>query len=145
MSLRGWTLCVASLLLAVFGASSALADDDPLADALRQVVAGNIAAYNREDVDATMSFIDTASPDYDSTKRETADLFKALDVTEELVDFKLIGHDDEFAVARVKIKSVAKAGSPFTNNVLDSIVIFHQENGAWKLWSEESLGVQPLP
>jgi len=29
----------------------------------------------------------------------------------------------------------------FVNNTIDAIVIFHLEKGAWKLWSEEILGV----
>jgi len=145
MSLRRWTLCAVGAALLGFGALPARADDTQLADALRAVVAGNIAAYNRDDVDATMSFIDTASPDYDPTKTEIAQQFKDLETNTELVDFKYIGHDDEFAVARVKTKVIAKGGSAFVNNVVDSIMIFHQQNGSWKLWSEKILGVQPLP
>jgi hypothetical protein len=34
------------------------------------------------------------------------------------------------------------AGSGFMNNVVHPIVIFHAENGAWKLWDEKVLGVQ---
>lgn len=142
MNIRAWTACCAALALLGLGGRSALADDAPLAAALRQVVAGNFAAYDREDVAGTMSFIDSKSPDYDTTKAALAAQFGDLDAKAELVSFTYIGHDDEFAVARVKAKTVGKAGSGFSDNTVDSIVIFHQENGAWKLWGEEILGVQ---
>ena len=43
---------------------------------------------------------------------------------------KVIDHGHLADEARVMLKSVAAAGSGFTNNVVDSIVIFHAENGA---------------
>ena len=89
-----------------------------------------------------MSFVDTKSPDYEGTKNELAADFKDFDLTTQLVSFILIGHDDEFAVARVKEKTTGKPQSGFADNTVDSMVIFHQENGAWKLWSQEILGVE---
>jgi hypothetical protein len=125
----------------VLCAATALADDAELAEALRQVVTGNLAAYDREDVDATMSFVHTKSPDYASTQAALPAQFQALDVTTELIDFTYIGHDDEFAVARIRAKTADGPGKTFTDNTVDAIVIFHQENGAWKLWGDEILGV----
>ena len=51
---------------------------------------------------------------------------------------------DEFAVARTKMKFTSPAGSSFNDHVLDSITVFHQEAGVWKIWSDEALGVQFL-
>ena len=138
MRLRVWAASMAALAVC---APPALADDAELAEALRQVVLGNLAAYDREDADATMSFVHTASPDYEPTKAALAAQFPALDVASELVDFTYIGHDDEFAVARVRVKTADGPGNDFTDNTVDAIVIFHQENGAWKLWGDEVLGV----
>ena len=142
MNARAWATSVALLGLSVFGPSAARADDDALTAALRQVVAGNIAAFNKEDADATMSYVDTDSPDYEMTKNELPGMFKDYDLTSELVSFTLIGHDDEFAVARVRQKTTGKTQSHFADNTVDSIMIFHQENGSWRLWSEEVLGVE---
>jgi hypothetical protein len=132
------------LVLLAFGAPAARATEDPLAGSLRQVVVGNLAAFNRKDVDATMSFVDTRSPDYDSTKDELVDDFKGYDLTAELVSFILSGHDDEFAVARVKTKTTAKPNSGFVGNTVDAIVVFHQENSAWKLWSQQVIDAKTL-
>jgi hypothetical protein len=148
MNIRAWTSAVAALGLAwlACGAMPARADDEALAAALRKVVEGNFAAYNKEDLAASMALIDTKSPDYETTKAALLSQFKDLDVTTELVSFTYIGHDDEFAVARIKAKTVGKPSSTFANNTVDAIVLFHQENGAWKLWGEDILGVQiPQP
>ena len=144
MNAREWATCVTLLALLAFSAPTARAADDPLAGALRQVVAGNLTAFNKKDLAATMGFVDTRSPDYESTQSELAAEFKDLDLTAELVGFTLIGHDDEFAVARVKTKTTAKPGSSFVNNTVDAITIFHQENGSWKLWSEQVVDAKML-
>ncbi|MGA8053580.1 MAG: hypothetical protein WCA12_06915 [Burkholderiales bacterium] len=145
MIARARIVCVAIATLLGFGAPPALADDAALEGALRQAVTGNFAAYDRKDADRSMGFIHSKSPNYEPTKNALANQFKALDVTTDLVDFKYIGHDDEFAVARVIAKTTGKPGTDFTNNVVDAIMIFHQENGQWKLWSEDILGVKLLP
>lgn len=141
MSARAWTTCFAALALFCFCAPAARAALGPLAAALREVMEGNLAAYNHKDVDASMRYVDSRSPDYASTKQAIEQQIKDLDVSTQLVAFDYIGHDDEFAVARAKVKSTGKPGTGFTDNTVDAIVIFHQENGAWKLWSEEVLGV----
>jgi hypothetical protein len=130
---------LAALMLVCAGTAPAHAQ---LAAGLREALYANLNAFNRKDVDATMGTIDSRSPDYAPTKQASETQFEALDVKSEIVAFDYIGHDDEFAVARVKVKTTGKPGSDFTNNTVDSIMIFHQEGGAWKLWSEDILGVQ---
>lgn len=133
---------VAALALLGFGVAPAYAQ---LAPALQYAWSQNLAAYNRKNVDETMRTIDSRSPDYETTKQAIEDQFKDLDVTASLVSFDYMGHDKEFAVARVKTKTTGKPGSGFADNVTDTIVLFHQENGTWKVWSEEILGVDILP
>ena len=146
MSSREWTTPVETLALLCLGAPLAsaaeVAGDDGLAAALRAPVAESIAAYGKKDAAGTLSRIDTRSPDYESTKLALDEQFKDLDVTAELVDFDYIGHDDEFAVARVKMKTTGKPKSGFADNTVDSIMIFHYQDGAWKIWTEKVLGVE---
>ena len=145
MNFSAWTTRVALVALLGFGASPAMAAD-PLAETLRKVVDDNAAAFNKEDLAATMSSVATKSPDYQTTKDDLTALFAAQDVKAEVVGFTYIGHDDEFALARVKTKSVASPKSAsFADNTIDSITVFHQENGVWKLWTEDVLGVELLP
>ena len=105
----------------------------------------NLRAYDAKDADGAMRSVHTRSPEYEPTRAAMAEQFRDLAVTATLVDFRYMGHDDEFAVARVKTKLVGPPGSDFTDNVTDSVVLFHQEGGTWKLWSDEVLGVQLDP
>ena len=140
MKARTWTLTAALGLLCLAGPAAA-----QLAPALEYVWGKNLEAFNKEDGAGVMATIDTRSPDFGPTSAALDALFKDRDQKAQLLDFVLMGHDDEFAVARVKTRTTDKPGSGFTNNVVDAIVVFHQENGDWKLWSEQILGVQILP
>ncbi|MBX3026860.1 hypothetical protein KF840_18280 [bacterium] len=148
MKARAWVARLAILALlggAAARPAAAFVMDGPLIQSLRQVMAGNFEAYNKKDINALMQGVDSRSPDYEPTKKAAEAQFKDLDVTTELVDFVPMGHDDEFAVARIKAKTTGKPGSGFTDNTVDAIVLFHQENGQWKLWSEDVLGVTIAP
>jgi hypothetical protein len=138
-----WTTGIATLFLLCGSAAPVFAFgmDGPLIPVLRDLVAGNITAYDNEDLDGSMKLIDTHSPDYESTKAALAEQFKDLDVKSELVSFEYIGHDDEFAYGRVKTKTTGQPGSGFVDNTVDALYIFHQESGTWKLWSEKILGI----
>lgn len=138
MTSRRWTLMAAGLALFCFNAIPARAQ---LAPALEYAWSLNLDAYNRKDVDGTMRTVDTRSPDYEATKQAIEEQFKTLDLKAELVKFDLMGHDDEFAVARVKTKTTGAPGSGFANNITDAIVLFHQQGGTWKLWSEKVIAV----
>jgi len=137
-------------VLGILGSATAVAgvagadDDEGLTRVLRQVVVDNLAAFNGEDVSATMQSIHSKSPEYTSMQQALPNQFSALDARTELVSFRYIGHDDEFAVARVKLKTVDESDEQFMANVLDTITIFHQEDGAWKYWSNHVLGVEPV-
>lgn len=122
-------------------AAAAGATDDKLAATLRGVVQDNLRAYDAEDADGAMRSVHTRSPQYEPTRAALPEQFQDLDVTAKLTDFRYMGHDDEFAVARVKIQVEGPSGSVFVNNTTDDIVLFHQEGGIWKLWTNEVLGV----
>jgi hypothetical protein len=137
------TFRVAVLLAATLGlAGAAKAAGSDLATTLKGTVEDNLRGYNAKDVDATLRSVHKSSPEYDSTKAALADQFREFDVKAELIDFRYMGHDDEFVVVRVKTRFAAPSGSGFNDNVVDSLVAFHQDGGVWKLWSDEVLGVQ---
>jgi hypothetical protein len=142
MSLKQIAFVTAILVLSVFGETASASDDEGLAPVLRQVVEQNLAAFNREDVAGTMNFIHTKSPEYSSTQAALPGEFEVLDARAELVGFHYIGHDDEFAVVRVKLKTVDQSEGPFAANIRDTITVFHQEDGVWKYWSDHILGVE---
>jgi hypothetical protein len=123
-------------------AVAAGAVDDELAATLRGVVEENLRAYDAEDARGVQRTMHTRSPEYSPTVTAVTRQLDDDDLTVRLVDFKYMGHDDEFAVARVKIKVEGPPGSVYVNNTTDNIVLFHQEGGTWKLWTDEILGVE---
>lgn len=137
-ALRPLALLAASL--AVPG--GALAVDAELDAKLRSAVEANLRGYNAEDAKATLAAVHEASPEYEPTKAVLEEQFRDFDITATLVDFRTMGHDDEFVVARVKTRFESPDGSGLNDNVVDSIMLFHQEGGVWKLWSDEILGVE---
>jgi hypothetical protein len=138
---------VLALLLGAIGVCAvggARADDEDLAGTLRKLLSKGLAAYDREDVEETMRYVHAKSPGYDETKAKLTEQFVLRDLSIQLVDFRFIGHDDEFAVARAHIKTVGLGGEPFMDNVTDMLTLFHQENGQWKFWSNHVIGVETL-
>lgn len=133
------SLALAAVLLGMTSAPAARADQ-ALASALEKLSKDQIAAFNREDAPATMSYAHTKSPSYDEAGTELASLFGGVDAKAEQVSFQYIGHDDEFATARVKVKVTAPGAEGFYANVVDTITIFHQEGGKWKVWDAYLIG-----
>lgn len=129
------------LTVALLGATPAMADDTKLATTLRGVMESHLRAYDAEDPAEAMRSVHSRSPQYRRTERALPEQFRDLDLTVQLTDFRYIGHDDEFAVARVKTRLVGAPGSGFADNLVDSMVLFHQEGGVWKVWDDEVLGV----
>src|SRR5215475_4809042 len=125
-----------ALAVALFAVAWAQATkaDDGLASALEKVSNDQIAAFNRKDVAATMSYAHTKSPTYEAAKETLTAEFKDSNPKAEQVSFQYIGHDDEFALARVKVKVTAPGTEGFEDNVVDTVTLFHQEGGSWKVW-----------
>jgi hypothetical protein len=141
MTMTDRTIVVLAALLGLAVGAGA-ADKNPLATTLQGVVEDHVRAYNARDVQGAMRDVHTQSPEYDSTKAAMEEQFRDLPVTAQLVDFKYMGHDDEFAVARMKLKIAGPPTSQFQNNVVDEVMLFHQQGGTWKLWSDDVLGVE---
>ena len=135
--MKTWMLALAALLLAT--AAAADSHDAALASALEKVSKDQIAAFNKEDAAGTLAFAYSKSPTYDTAKAELATLFAETNAKAEQVGFQYIGHDDEFALARVKVK-VTAADQGFQNNVVDALMIFHTEDGKWKVFDTHVLG-----
>ena len=132
-------LAPAALFFALTAAAAPHAEE-ALASALEKVSKDQIAAFNREDAAATMAYSHTKSPSYDEARTELGTLFGEIDAKAEQVSFQYIGHDDEFALTRVKVKVTAPGAEGFYDNVVDTIAIFHQEGGEWKVWDSYLVG-----
>ena len=142
MSMKRIASVAAILSLCVVGGTAGAGENNSLSEVFRQLVMQNLEAYNREDVAGAMNYVHTKSPEYHRTQAALPNQFKMLDARTELAGFQYIGHDDEFAVARIKLKTVEKSGQSFSGNILDTMAVFHQEDGIWKYWSSHVLGVE---
>ena len=123
-----------ALAMTLFVSAPATRADDGVANALEKVSKDQIAAFNRHDAEATMSYAHTKSPTYDAARETITAAFKDSKPHAEQVSFQYIGHDDEFALARVKVKVTSPGTEAFQPNIVDTVTLFHQENGSWKLW-----------
>jgi hypothetical protein len=131
----------AFLLLLVF---APLAAADSLEAALRQAVEDSLSAYNSEDSSAALASVHSNSPVYASMQEALPAQFSAISARTSLENFTFIGRDEEFAIARVQYRTVGEE-EPFMDNIIDTIAIFHQENGAWKYWDQHILGARIVP
>jgi hypothetical protein len=135
------TIILAVTLLGLASVPAARADE-ALSSALEKVSEDQIEAFNRADVAATMALSHTKSPTYGAAEATLTEYFKDQKLKAEKVSFQYIGHDDEFAVARVKVKVTSPGAEGFEPNVTDTVMLFHQEGGSWKVWDAYLVGGQ---
>jgi len=135
------TIVLAAALLGLVWVPATHADD-ALAGALEKVSKDQVEAFNRADVKATMALAHTKSPTYEAAEAMLSEYFKDQKLQAEQVSFKYIGHDDEFAMARVKMSVTAPGVEGFEPTVADTVTLFHQEGGSWKVWDAYLIGGQ---
>ena len=118
-----------------------------ISDALKEVFITNLNASEREDVDAVMATLHTQSPSYRQTRQVAQTLGEKFDLKFELLSFKYIGRDGEYAVARAKqsvVKQNSWSKSGYPDNETDMIHVFRQENDQWKIWGSTYLAMKHL-
>jgi len=111
---------------------------------LRAVVEANLEGVAKEDVDAAMGTFHSQSPSYLPTKQATEQLFKLYDVEASLDEYHYVGRDETYAIARVVQRVVKIKGPAFKNNSMDTLWVFRQEEGKWKLWTMATLTIKFL-
>lgn len=126
------------LLLSVFLLLSTAAYADTASD-IEAAILDNLQHTQNEDVAATLGDIHSQSPAYLPTQQMLKQLFPAYDLQYELISYKFIGEDDEFAYAKVKQRTKKISGPAFQNNEIEVLMVFKQEHGIWKLWTQANL------
>lgn len=115
-----------------------------LQERLLETLQGYIDAQNRGDAPGVAQHMHSASPFFDATRQALAQLFVNYTLACTLVDAELIGADACYGYARVRQKTVKVHGPSFDNNITDSLMVFRQERGEWKIWAQAMLAVEPL-
>ena len=109
-----------------------------LFDALRAYV----DAQNSRDAAQVAARIHSASPFHEPTRQALAQLYVNYALVCTLIDAELIGADAHYGYVRARQKTVRIEGPSFDDNVTDSVVVFRQENGDWKVWAQAVLTVE---
>ena len=124
--------------VASFAAVQACAADD-LGQALRGVLEANETAVANGDVDGMLKTIHSQSPSYAKTRSAMKNWpFK---LKTDILYFKVIGEDGDFAFARVRTKTTKLSGPEFQDNVTDAMHAFKKEGPDWKIWTSLPLTV----
>ena len=112
---------------------------------IKRTVLENIRGTQAEDVDTMMRTIHSNSPMYDTTKNQVTQIFgKGLHLNYDLLSFKYIATDGDYALGRVRQRTTGAVGSNFRNNEIDMIVAFRKEGQTWKFWSQAILEIRFL-
>lgn len=111
---------------------------------LKGILLENFDAYQKEEMPRVLATVHTQSPGYLANNDIGRQIFPAYDLKYELMNFKYLITDGDYALARVLQKTSKVKGPAFRNNLIDLIVLFKQEKGKWKLWSQVILGIEYL-
>ena len=133
------------IIIAIVGVCLCLAigfSEDDVAGEIEELVLENLRATEAEDMDAVLDTMHSQSPHYAQTKKTVTLVFETYDLDYELVLFRYIGQDDEYAIARFQFSAELVAGPEFNDNKLDTIHVFRKENGSWKIWSMAILEIE---
>lgn len=120
------------------------ADLAELAKQLRAVVEQSIQATNDKDAQAILVTIHPGSPARKTTAQALDQGLQQAPVTMELAEFRAIGADDLYAVARVKQKVIPNNPRAPREAILDVIHIFRRDGQDWKFWTTEQLGLETV-
>ena len=126
------------LTVMTFGASAGVSDD------VRQTLEENLKYSQQENMDGMMSTIHRSSPNYMATGQAMNQLFPAYDLKYSLISYNFVGEEGGYAYIRIVQRTEKVAGPEFNNNELEALMIFKQENGKWKLWSQANLNIKFL-
>lgn len=116
--------------------------EDDVAEEIREVVFENLRATQVEDMDAMLATLHSESPSYTQTVELATVLFENYDLNYEILLFRYIEQDGEYAIVRLEYSSQKIAGGEFNDNNLDTIHVFRKENGEWKIWSMAILEIE---
>ena len=105
-----------------------------LAKQLRAMLVAQTEAKQKEDLAGTIENVDARLIVKYGT--QFGQIFKTYKIEYSLDDFKLLYHDDEIAVTRVKQTLKKVEGPDFKDNERDALQIFRKRDGKWKIYEQ---------
>jgi len=135
-SLLGYGLVACSLVL-----QTAAAAGPDLTSELRAVFQANLDATQKKELHGVLATVHSKSPTFAATVQVMQKFFEKFDVKTDLLSFKYIATDGDYAIARTKFKTVRVAGPPFRDNLIDAFCIFKKDGNDWKIWQQSNLEI----
>jgi hypothetical protein len=136
--------CLPSISFAQTGLEAFTKTSADISAELKSVLLKNFEGYQKEDIGEILTTVHTLSPGYAATKSVADQIFPVYDLKYELSSFRYLMIDGGYALARVSQITSKIKGPAFHNNQIDLIIVFKQEDGKWKLWSQVILGIEYL-
>lgn len=114
---------------------------EPPAEELEQVVKENMRATQAEETDAIMKTMHSESPGRAATKAQLPALFERFDLEYTLLKCEFVSISGDYAIMRVEQRTTKVDGAAFRDNIVDSLMIFKQDKGRWKIWTQTVLEI----
>ena len=108
--------------------------EEELAKQLRAMLVAQTEAKQEENLAATIENVDPRLVVKYGTQFQQ--IFRTYKLDYSLDDFKLLYHDDEVAVTRVKQTLKKVEGPDFKDNQRDALQIFRKRDGQWKIFEQ---------
>ncbi|MCH8851645.1 MAG: hypothetical protein IID41_03220 [Planctomycetes bacterium] len=105
-----------------------------LAKQLRAMLVAQTEAKQEENLAGTIENVDRRLAVKYATQFQQ--VFRTFKLEYSLDDFKLLYHDDEVAVTRVKLTVKKVEGPDFKDNQRDALQIFRKRDGQWKIFEQ---------
>ena len=111
---------------------------------VKGVILRNFAATEAGSVEGIAETLHTKSPAREASIQVMTELARRYKLRAELLEFRLVGVDGDYAIARGKQKICKVEGPEFRDSVVDSLYVFRKESGEWKLWQQCALETELL-
>ncbi len=111
---------------------------------LKKVFEKHIVAMDKENNEAVIKSLHSQSPALMQISQMMQQMFPVFDVKSEILNFRFIALDGDYAITRVEQKMVKVSGPLFQDNITNTIYIFKKEFGEWKLWQAAALDIKFL-
>lgn len=106
---------------------------------LLDTVRENVAAMEKEEIDAFIGTIHSESPQFNDTYDVAQGLFEKFQLKYTLSDLKVVGRDKGSARVSFTQRTEKVGGdAPFKNNTVSGVYELKQEDGRWKIFGTVS-------
>jgi len=136
------TSVVCGVVLSV--AVPACGEEQSLEAQLRSIVTTNLEGLTEENLEKCLELFHPDGPGRKAADATMRQLFPVVDFKYELRGFKLVGTDEDYAVARIQQRTIL-VGEPkipvqYKQSDIDLLTVFKKnKDGVWKFWTSTVL------